>query len=249
VSHRGYFKWLKGISLALAIGALVVSVGVWLVFFPPNGKGINKVTSAQGQVALTFDDGPNPPHTEELLELLARHNVKATFFMVGRHVHSHPEVARKVFLQGHEITNHSFDGEVLAFKTKDEIAQAIMKTENELRAAIGEDYLSSRYFRAPKLIQFVTVASVLQARGLTHIGASAWAVDWTEDAQANPERLAEQLLSGVQEGDIIVMHDGEASRDGADRSGTVKAVALVLDGLRNKGLRPVTVSELLTSSR
>ena len=84
----------------------------------PSQAGIRRVKTSQKMVALTFDDGPNPPYTERLLVVLAEKKIKATFFLVGRQIESHPGTARKILAAGHEVGGHSYDWTILAFKRK-----------------------------------------------------------------------------------------------------------------------------------
>lgn len=237
----------RGVALAVA-GALLLAVFLWLIYVPPNGTSINRVELSKGAVALTFDDGPNPPHTIELLEVLRKHEVKATFFMTGKHVDAHPAIARAVAEDGHEIANHAYDATILAFKSRKTIGDAIAETDDALHRAIGPDYRTSSLFRAPKGRQFITLAGILRQQGRIHIGASVLGNDWTDDSQRNPARIVRAVLDGLKPGDIIALHDGYDRVDGAYRGGTVIAVDEILEALKARGLRAVTVTELLRLS-
>lgn len=235
----------------LGIGTLVPIALLWLVFFPPTGKTVFRIKAAEGKVALTFDDGPHPVHTRELLRGLEEHgNIKATFFMTGKHVKAYPDIVREVARAGHEIANHGFDETVLAFKSRAFIEESVRKTDEALEIALGKNFKKSPYFRAAKGLQFLTVARVLKAQGRIHVGAFILGNDWEPNYQGNPASIAEMVLKKVGEGEVIALHDGDdrvTDAADADRSGTVKAVKLILDGLEERGLKAVTVGELLSS--
>ena len=99
-------------------------------------------------VALTFDDGPSPVWTPQILDELKKAGVKATFFMVGNHVERYPEIARRVFAEGHEIGNHTYDHHVLLYYTMDELEKEIRGAENAIKKATGQ--VLTGYFRPPK---------------------------------------------------------------------------------------------------
>jgi len=98
------------------------------------------------QIALTYDDGPNDPHTLKLLEVLAKHNVQATFFMIGRYVQQRPDIARAVAEAGHVIGNHTFTHPLLTFKSASQTRTELVDCRKALQDAIGEH---SNLFRPP----------------------------------------------------------------------------------------------------
>src|SRR4029077_7639305 len=98
------------------------------------------------QLALTYDDGPNDPHTLRLLEVLAKHSVKATFFLIGRYVQQRPDIAREVARAGHVVGNHTFSHPLLIFKTETQIRQQLSSCRSALDDAIGQH---SSLFRPP----------------------------------------------------------------------------------------------------
>jgi len=238
---------LKWVGLIAAFATALFGALLWMVYMPPNGTSINRVRSAEGVVALTFDDGPNPPYTRDLLVVLEKHHVRATFFMTGERVEAHPEVALEVAEAGHEIANHSYDASVLAFKPRAMIEQSIRRTDDELRLALGTRFKRSPFFRAPKGRQFLTVAGVLRRQGRIHIGASVLGNDWNSEYQEDSSLIVDAILGDLEAGDIIALHDGYDLRDGEYRGGTVRAVEEILTALESRGLRAVSVGDLLSS--
>src|SRR5215471_15209941 len=98
------------------------------------------------QLALTYDDGPNDPHTFRLLEILARHNVRATFFLIGRYVEQRPDIVRELVHAGHVVGNHTFTHPLLTFEGESEVRKQLTDCRAVLQAAIGEH---SKFFRPP----------------------------------------------------------------------------------------------------
>src|SRR5579863_6748937 len=112
----GYF--LSGAGLAAAVAAGYQSMGPTGQWF---GRTFTGLPPGSKQLALTYDDGPNDPHTLRLLEVLAKHNVRATFFMIGRYVQLRPDIAREIVQAGHIVGNHTFTHPLLIFKSAAEI--------------------------------------------------------------------------------------------------------------------------------
>ncbi|MDF7799736.1 polysaccharide deacetylase family protein [Pontiellaceae bacterium B1224] len=213
------------IVILILIGLLILS---WFT------AGTRFVDTDQSVVALTFDDGPNPPYTEQLLQTLEEKQVKATFFLIGQEVTAHPETARQILNNGHEIGGHSSDWKTLAFESPEGMENKLEKM-NEAFASVGITNVA--LFRPPGGFLLPWQRTLLVERGLTHISANVVVGDWKElDAQT----ICDRVLKKVHPGSIIALHDG-----GGNRSATIAAVPLIIDDLKAKGYEFVTVSELL----
>ncbi len=199
---------------------------------------VNRVSTDQQVVALTFDDGPNLPYTAELLRILGSKEVKATFFLIGSEVASQMEVPRKIDRAGHEIGSHSYDWSILSFKSRISVLQQIEMTEETLSNA-GINHIS--LFRAPKGILSPVAISVLNDRNYVVVGGDVIAGDWKSHDSI---QIKDTVLRKVRPGSIIVLHDG-----GGDRTKTLEAVPMIIDGLRDKGYSFLTMSELLNLTR
>lgn len=210
----------------------------WLIWLPPNGENVNRVSTDQYLIALTFDDGPNVPHTGGILAVLEKHAAKATFFMTGEHIAAYPDLVRRVIAAGHQIGNHGVDGKVLAFRDRAFIRAQIAEVDAAIRA-LG--YQGEIPFRAPRGMQFLNVASVLRAQDRAHIGASGIGRDWVENSSA--EKIANRLIKAAQPGAIFSLHDGDDASETADRSASVAALEIVLKSLGDQ-YRFVTIDEL-----
>ncbi|MGW0507535.1 polysaccharide deacetylase family protein [Micromonospora sp. NPDC003241] len=190
---------------------------------------------AGAEIALTIDDGPHPQWTPALLDLLDRHRVRATFFLIGDRVREHPDLARRVLAAGHLIGNHSRSHpQPFAALSRPEIVAEIAQTQRDIEDALG---VSPRLFRAPGGNWSPTVLRTVAELGLTPVD---WTVNPSDWRRPGVTRIA-RTLSRTRPGQIMLCHDG-----GGDRSQTVAALAEVLPGLIARGLRFATVPAHVT---
>ena len=209
---------------------------LWLFFRPPFGKNIVHLNTDQRIVALTYDDGPNPPYTERLLDILAKHNVKATFFMIGNRIERYPETVRRVVAEGHQIGNHTYSHPVLGFLPPFYVRRQIERTDDLIRQhSIAEEVV----FRAPMLTRFLPVAWVLAKENRPHISCNVWSWDWTTQ---NPDKITKTVIKKTKPGSIIVLHDGKAENKNANRSGTIEATNRIITALKRDGYTFCTIS-------
>ena len=199
----------------------------------PFGGVYRRVETSAPVVALTYDDGPNPPYTQEVLDVLDHYQVNATFFMIGRHIEAHPDTARAVLLRGHGAGNHSYWHPVLLLRTPSFVRSQIAATDTLLRrmGATGEIY-----FRSPYGVHFFAVPFVLARQKRKNILFDVTGHDWFVD---DPACIAQQVLESVQPGSIILLHDG-----GGPRRGTAVATARIIEQLGSRGYTCVSLSEL-----
>lgn len=190
-------------------------------------------------IALTYDDGPNDPHTLRLLEVLARHNVHATFFLIGRHVQQLPEIARQIAEAGHIVGNHTFSHPLLIFKSAAEIRQQLLSCRSALQDAIGEH---SNLFRPPWGVRPPAVLRTARALGLQPVMWSVTGYDWNAPPAAEIE---ETVASQMRGGDVVLLHDGGHREIGADRSQTVLAADHLIQRYKAEGYEFVTIPEMI----
>lgn len=190
------------------------------------------------QIALTFDDGPNGPHTLKLLDVLAKHGVKATFFMIGSYVRQQPEIARAVAQGGHVIGNHTFSHPRLIFKTAVETRAEIIQCRSALQDAVGEH---SNLFRPPFGGRRPATLRVVRQLGLQPVMWNVSGEDWkAPTAEAIENEVARQIRGG----DVVLLHDGSHREMGAERTRTVAATEGLIPRLRDQGYEFVTVEEM-----
>ncbi len=188
-------------------------------------------------IALTFDDGPSES-TPRVLELLAAHNARATFFMCGANVTRLPGIARQAANDGHEIGNHSYSHSRFDFRAREFMRVDIDDAQQAISAACG---VTPTLFRAPYGVRWFGLGAVQRELGLTGVMWSTIGRDW----KLPPEQVAKRLLSAASNGAIFCLHDGREKLENPDVSATVGALATLLPELRQKGFELVTVSELL----
>ena len=219
---------------------------LWFFFRPPFGKNVVRLNTDEKVVALTYDDGPHPPYTEGLLDVLAKHNVKVTFFMIGNRIEKHPETVRRAIAEGHQIGNHSYSHPVLGFLPPTYVQREIERTDQLLRqfGIVGEIV-----FRAPILTRFLPVAYVLAKGNRSHTSCNVWSWDWTtQNPHKITERVVKKTLSSTGSGSIIVLHDGKAENKNADRSGTIEATDRIITALKRDGYRFVRLVDVNSQS-
>lgn len=190
-------------------------------------------------MALTFDDGPNEPYTSQILAILNRYHVKATFFMVGKNVEAFPEAAKAVAEAGHAIGNHSYTHPVLVLKTNAHVRSEITLAQDAIEKATGHKL---RLFRPP--FGFYDPLTLSQAEKLGYISIK-WSVSSKDWKRPGVKKIVSNVMGSVHNGGIILMHDGFMTHHGGDRSQTVGALPQIIRELQEQGYELVTVPELL----
>lgn len=187
-----------------------------------------------GRVAITFDDGPNGADTVAVLDALARHGARATFFCVGRAAAAQPELLRRMAAEGHEIGNHTHDHRKLTWLS----AAAIARQIDDAQAAITACGVAApRWFRAPHGFKAPALLPLLRARGLALV---AWTHGVWDTDRPGAAAIARRAQGHLRSGEILLLHDG-----GGDRSQTAAALEDLLRACAQRGLTAVTLSALL----
>src|SRR5208283_3069667 len=231
------------IGLAAAAAASVAGYqsmapeGQW--YGPTFTRGIR----GSKQIALTYDDGPNDPHTWKLLDVLAKHGVLATFFMIGRYVQQRPDIVRAVAQAGHIVGNHTFAHPLLIFKSATETRTELVDCRKALQDAIGEH---SNLFRPPFGGRRLATLRIARELGLEPAMWNVTGYDWNAPPAAVIERKVVRQMRG---GDVILLHDGGHRAMGADRTQTVIATENLIRRYLDQGYEFVTVEEMLAVSR
>ncbi len=188
-------------------------------------------------VALTFDDGPSAD-TELVLNVLRQYTVPATFFMLGRQVERHPNIARRVAAEGHEIGNHSYSHRIYLYRGG-------LVTQREMQAAqeaiIKTTGVRPRFSRPPCGVRTPAYFSVARQMNLRTVQWTVAGMDWKN---LRATQIAREVLKNVRAGSIILLHDGD-STSRRDRMETVLALPLIVARLKGRGLKIVPLSELV----
>ena len=229
--------------LAGLLGTFVFGAGVGGAVAQPAGTApvrlIRSVPVPVKAVALTFDDGPNPKYTPQILALLKEYGARATFFVVGMELARFPEIAKQDVEAGIEIGNHGFRHLSLVGLDPSTIETEVLPVEQEITAITGERPV---LYRLPKGRSDSTALRSLTDMGYTIV---YWSVDTRDYTARRPAAaIAAQVEKQVQPGSIVILHDG-----GGNRQQTVAALRLFLPVLKNEGYQMVTVSQLLEMAR
>ena len=193
----------------------------------PVGTPVRHLPPERGPVvAITFDDGPHPVWTPRVLDVLARHDATATFFLVGAEAERHPELVREIARRGHQVAGHTWDHRSLRGLGPGAFAATVDRANDLLGGLSGGPV---RCVRPPMGATDGTVTARLRDRSLATALWSHDTNDWRRPGQAAITRAA---LADLRPGSVVLFHDG-----GGDRSQTVAALPAILEGIRARGLR------------
>jgi cellulose synthase/poly-beta-1,6-N-acetylglucosamine synthase-like glycosyltransferase/spore germination protein YaaH/peptidoglycan/xylan/chitin deacetylase (PgdA/CDA1 family) len=209
------------------------------------------------KVALTFDDGPDPTWTPKILDVLKQYGAKATFFLIGAEVEKFPGIAKRIYNEGHEIGNHTFTHPDVSNISKRYFEVELNLTERLFESKLGVKPVLMRppyaIDEAPDTADQVRPLEWSQDMGYITVGEKIDPNDWRDNPRPTAEGIAAEVMKNlppcapnnqVRCGNVILFHDG-----GGDRSQTVKALAIILDGLKERGYQVVQVSELMGKTR
>jgi peptidoglycan/xylan/chitin deacetylase (PgdA/CDA1 family) len=196
--------------------------------------------AAEGRVALTFDDGPDPAVTPHVLDLLDRHRARASFFCIGRLVLAHPRLAREIHERGHRVENHSFrHSNAFAFQGPSRLRAELERAQEAIGGCLGR---APVLFRAPAGIRNPWLDPVLARLGLRLV---SWTRRGFDTVTRAPERVTRRLARGLASGDILLLHDGSCARDASGRPVVLEVLPALVGELERRGLRAVRLDEAL----
>ncbi|HEY6571870.1 MAG TPA: polysaccharide deacetylase family protein [Candidatus Eisenbacteria bacterium] len=205
------------------------------------GHLLCRVEDMPGRFAATFDDGPNPAATGSILDVLARFDAHATFFMLGAHVRRHGDLARRIVAEGHEAAVHGDSHWPVPMLLPGTIRKQVLRCAASIEEATG---VRPRFYRPP--FGFMSPG---QARFVRDLGFEPVLGDvYPEDPQ-NPgvDRIVSRVLPRLRDGSILILHDGSPA--GNPRRGqTVDALAIILTEAARRGLRATTVAEIFPAN-
>jgi peptidoglycan/xylan/chitin deacetylase (PgdA/CDA1 family) len=209
---------------------------------------VSAVETTTPVIALTYDDGPDPEHTPAVLAALARHNARATFFVLAEQAEAAPELVRQTRAEGHEIGLHGAEHLDLARSSLREIITVIRNGRQRLEAVLGEPV---RHFRPPYGRQTVRSRFLVRAFGMDAI---LWSTNARDCFPADVDEYVAQALDGLRPGGIVLLHDGYAGPDRRDTSVAAQPPSFdrgeltnrLLDAIATRGWTTIPVKTLLT---
>ena len=210
-------------------------------------------TSHRRQLAITFDDGPNPAITPKLLDLLDRHNAKATFFLVGKYVRESPALVKEIAARGHLLGNHTETHPNLFFCGPKETRTELLRCSEAIQQAA---WLEPRWFRPPFGLRSPWLGEIVQQQRMTtvmwtlipgdwRVKPPDWLIGRMKPIAAHAQNLSLKAIPGqaAAKGDVLCLHDGDYARPNADRAHTLAALEFWLPRWRDLGLEFVTISQ------
>jgi len=236
--------WLIGIPAATALAGAVTSFAAASRSSQIFGRTLYRTPSPR-QLALTFDDGPNPAITPKLLDLLDRFEAKASFFLIGRFVREDPALAQEIGERGHLIGNHTETHPNLFWLSRSAVRDELRRCQEALQNATGRPAL---YFRPPYGYRNPWVVSTARQLGMQTVIWTLLPGDWKAPSgewlvrRMRPITEHAQSAASRDAGDILCLHDGAHRALGGDRTRTLAALEACLPRWRDLGLKFVTIS-------
>ena len=233
-------KWLFGLALLGLVLFLLSSndlLGSVHASHLSGGKGCRRV------IALTFDDGPDTPYTQQVLDILKANSVEATFFVEGQAAADHPEQVKALSVAGMEVGSHSYThSRQLSTMDETQFRSDLMSADSVLAGILGQ---RPSLYRAPFGKTSTTMLRELRDAGYMSVG---WDIDSTDWRETSPDKIAQKVLSKAHPGAIVLMHDGGLAGGNPDRTATIQALPKILAGLHDEDYELVNVSEILDPS-
>lgn len=207
------------------------------------GPNLSCLPLAAGRVVLTFDDGPDPMVTPQVLDILEAHGARGTFFVIGSNVDRFPDVCAEIVARGHQVENHSYGHALLfALSSARGYWEDIDKAQATILRVTGR---RPRYFRAPFGFRSPLLAPVLHALGLELV---SWTRRGFDTREKNPTRILKRLTRGLSSGDILLLHDRGSSLTPEGVPVCLKVLPPLLEMLRARGLQAVRLSDAVPPS-
>lgn len=236
--HTRSVRFRRSDAIAIVLVSLILIGITWAVICSPSymlaGTIVTRATTTEKVVALTFDDGPLPIHTEETLAILSAYDVPATFFVIGHEAVRHYDELVAIVEAGHAVGNHGYTHQMMAFMTPAQVRDEIEATDSIIRAA---GYDGSIPFRAPYNLKFIALPLYLQYTNRPDVSRD---IKVDEGTARTAQEIADDVLARVQPGSIVLLHPMY------DHTATSReALPLIIDGLDAEGYRFLTIPELL----
>jgi peptidoglycan/xylan/chitin deacetylase (PgdA/CDA1 family) len=240
------FTILAMIGPMVGVAGLTAAVSAGYQSMAPEGQWYGRTFTGlergSKKLALTYDDGPNDPHTLRLLEVLAKHKVRATFFVIGQYVQKRPDIAREIVREGHALGNHTFSHRNLIFVSNRQTKLELEQCQQVVSDATG---VVPCLFRPPWGGRRPGTLPIARRLKLQPVMWNVPGCDWKRRPAEYIEQKVRQKIRG---GDVILLHDGSHTGFGIDRTQTVIATDRMIVQYRSEGYEFVTIPEMIESS-
>lgn len=238
--HPHYWPWALG--AVAANHATITAAGLCprCSLLGPNWTRLPRGLGDDRVVAVSIDDGPDPVTTPRVLEILERYHAKATFFCIGRRVAEHRSLVKEMVARGHDVENHSFSHpHYFSLLGPRAIGAEVSAAQEVIASVTGR---APVFFRSPAGLRNPFLEPVLRRLDLKLV---SWTRRGFDTVTSNAERVVRRLAKSLSSGDILVVHDGNSARDGADRPVIFEILPRLLDQLSATQLTPVTLRSAL----
>jgi peptidoglycan/xylan/chitin deacetylase (PgdA/CDA1 family) len=227
-----------GLAVAGLAAAGLAAHGTWHRNSWVFGPTLTRLPDREGNVvSITFDDGPNPNATPLILDALREKNVKATFFVLGRHADRWPDLVRRMADEGHQLGNHGWYHRKLHRRTPGYVRTDLTRGTESIERASG---VRPHHFRAPHGFRSPWVTPIAHSLGQQTVG---WSLGVWDSARPGADEIVKRSLEGLSAGSILLLHDGDGYDEDGDRMQTAEALPRIIDGLRARGLGFVTLPD------
>jgi peptidoglycan-N-acetylglucosamine deacetylase len=226
---------LFGLSLIL-VRNLPLTVYKDREYWEKTGAIVWEMNVKQKLVSLTFDDGPSPTFTGQILDLLALYHAKGTFFVIGRQAEKYPDLIAREYREGHEIGNHTYNHQEVNLMPEYELKKDLEKADRVIFGIINRNM---KVFRPTSGFYNEKIVGVAKSLKYTVV-IWTWGMDSRDWTQLNEKIIARKIIKTIRPGSIILFHDL-----GGDRTNTIEALKIILPALQEEGYQSITVSALL----
>jgi peptidoglycan/xylan/chitin deacetylase (PgdA/CDA1 family) len=227
-----------GVGLAGLAAAGLAAHGTWHRNSWVFGEALSRLPGSENAVSITFDDGPNARATPQILDVLRRERVRATFFVLGRHADRWPAVVRRMADEGHQLANHGYWHRKLHRHGPGYVRNDLTRGTEALFNASGG--VRAKHFRAPHGFRSPWVTPIARSLGQRTVG---WSLGVWDSARPGVAEITRRTLDGVRAGSILLLHDGDGYDADGDRQQTADALPLIIRGLRDRGFDFTTLPE------
>ena len=231
-------SWPWVLGAIVADHTLLTAAGLWprSTLLGPNMLRLPQAARARGEIALTFDDGPDPALTPRVLDLLDRYRAKASFFCVGRRAAAHADVVRETAARGHSVENHSDrHSNFFSFYGLRGLRREIEAAQTAITQAARTP---PQFFRAPAGLRSPLLDPVVARLGLRYV---AWTRRGFDTVTADARRVLDRLATGLAAGDILLLHDGACARTRGGQPVVLEVLPALLERILAAGLKPVSL--------
>ena len=229
-----HWPWIAATLFSNHVALAAVGMTPRSQMLGPTLTRLDEDAALRHEVALTFDDGPDPQVTPRVLDLLDAAGARATFFCIGRRVAACPEIAAEIVRRGHDVQNHTWSHpHSFMWYPPAALRHEIGRAQDAIEQATGR---RPTWFRAPAGFRSPFLDRELWTAGL---GLAAWTRRGYDAIETDPEKIARRLLRGLAAGDVLLLHDGSTVRGSGGNPHVLEALPRVLDGIAARGLRPV----------